>query len=48
VVKSDIRLFVHAAKEGELDAMELALVAELCADGDPGEGGQHDPNSMFR
>jgi hypothetical protein len=31
---SDIRLFVHAAKEGELDASELALLAELRADGD--------------
>ncbi|MDR5745347.1 50S ribosome-binding GTPase [Caballeronia sp. LZ029] len=31
---ADIRLFVHAAKEGELDAKELALLAELCADGD--------------
>ena len=31
-LKSDIRLFVHAAKEGELDAKELALLAELCAD----------------
>ncbi|KXU83598.1 hypothetical protein CR51_42410 [Caballeronia megalochromosomata] len=29
---ADIRLFVHAAKEGELDAKELALLAELCAD----------------
>jgi hypothetical protein len=26
---ADIRLFVHAAKEGELDARELALLAEL-------------------
>lgn len=26
---ADIRLFVHAAKEGELDAKELALLAEL-------------------
>lgn len=33
-LKSDIRLFVHAAKEGELDAKELALLAELCADAD--------------
>jgi hypothetical protein len=32
-LKSDIRLFVHAAKEGELDAKELALLAELCVDG---------------
>jgi hypothetical protein len=31
-LKSDIRLFVHAAKEGELDAAELALLAELRAD----------------
>ncbi|SAK89297.1 GTPase Era [Caballeronia hypogeia] len=31
---SDIRLFVHAAKEGELDAKELALLAELRADGE--------------
>lgn len=31
---SDIRLFVHAAKEGELDAGELALLAELGADGE--------------
>lgn len=30
---ADIRLFVHAAKEGELDAKELALLAELHADG---------------
>ncbi len=29
---SDIRLFVHAAKEGELDANELTLLAELRAD----------------
>ncbi|BBU32928.1 hypothetical protein BTHE68_66620 (plasmid) [Burkholderia sp. THE68] len=29
---ADIRLFVHAAKEGELDAKELALLAELYAD----------------
>jgi 50S ribosome-binding GTPase len=29
---SDIRLFVHAAKEGELDARELALLAGLHAD----------------
>ena len=33
-LKSDIRLFVHAAKEGELDARELALLDELGADGD--------------
>ena len=33
-LKSDIRLFVHAAKEGELDAKELELLAELRADGD--------------
>lgn len=32
-LKSDIRLFVHAAKEGELDAKELALLNELDADG---------------
>jgi hypothetical protein len=32
-LKSDIRLFVHAAKEGELDAKELALLAELSRDG---------------
>ncbi|SAL29473.1 GTPase Era [Caballeronia terrestris] len=31
---ADIRLFVHAAKEGELDAKELALLAELRADGE--------------
>ncbi|OLL30194.1 hypothetical protein BTH42_19000 [Burkholderia sp. SRS-W-2-2016] len=31
-LRSDIRLFVHAAKEGELDAKELALLAELDAD----------------
>lgn len=31
-LKSDIRLFVHAAKEGELDAKELALLNELGAD----------------
>ncbi|MCC8395153.1 50S ribosome-binding GTPase [Paraburkholderia sp. MMS20-SJTR3] len=31
-LKSDIRLFVHAAKEGELDAKELTLLAELDAD----------------
>ena len=31
---ADIRLFVHAAKEGELDAKELALLAELCTDGE--------------
>ena len=31
-LKSDIRLFVHAAKEGELDAAEMALLAELHAD----------------
>lgn len=29
---ADIRLFVHAAKEGELDAKELALIGELRAD----------------
>lgn len=33
-VKSDIRLFVHSAKEGELDAKETALLAELHADGE--------------
>lgn len=32
-LKSDIRLFVHTAKEGELDAKELALLEELRADG---------------
>ncbi|CAG9253583.1 50S ribosome-binding GTPase [Paraburkholderia unamae] len=32
-LKSDIRLFVHAAKEGELDSAELALLADLHADG---------------
>ncbi|NML29363.1 GTPase [Paraburkholderia antibiotica] len=31
-LKSDIRLFVHAAKEGELDAKELALLSELDRD----------------
>jgi hypothetical protein len=31
-LKSDIRLFVHAAKEGELDAKELKLLTELDAD----------------
>lgn len=31
-LESDIRLFVHAAKEGELDASELALLDELHAD----------------
>ena len=31
-LSSDIRLVVHAAKEGELDAKELALLAELRAD----------------
>lgn len=29
---SDIRLFVHAAKEGELDAMEQHWLGELCLD----------------
>jgi GTP-binding protein EngB required for normal cell division len=29
---ADVRLFVHAAKEGELDAKELALLAELRRD----------------
>ncbi|SAL87443.1 GTPase Era [Caballeronia arvi] len=29
---ADIRLFVHAGKEGELDAKELALLAELLED----------------
>jgi hypothetical protein len=33
-LKSDVRLFVHAAKEGELDAKELTLLAELAADGE--------------
>lgn len=33
-VESDIRLMVHAAKEGELDAAELALLHELQADGE--------------
>jgi hypothetical protein len=32
-LKSDVRLFVHAAKEGELDAKEWALLAELGKDG---------------
>ncbi|WP_256661880.1 MULTISPECIES: GTPase [Gammaproteobacteria] len=31
-LQSDIRLFVHAAKEGELDAQERALLGELRAD----------------
>ncbi|MGE4334443.1 MAG: GTPase [Pigmentiphaga sp.] len=31
-LESDIRLFVHAAKEGELDARELALLETLRAD----------------
>ncbi|MFT4064832.1 GTPase [Paraburkholderia sp.] len=31
-LNSDIRLFVHAAKEGELDAKELKLLTELDAD----------------
>jgi len=31
-LKSDIRLFVHAAKEGELDAKELKLLTEFDAD----------------
>lgn len=31
-LESDIRLFVHAAKEGELDAAELALLRKLRAD----------------
>jgi hypothetical protein len=31
-LKSDIRLFVHAAKEGELDVLELALLEELNTD----------------
>ncbi|MDE1180938.1 GTPase [Paraburkholderia sp.] len=31
---SDIRLFVHAAKEGELEPKELALLAQLRADGE--------------
>lgn len=33
-LESDIRLFVHAAKEGELDANERALLQALCADGE--------------
>ena len=32
-LRSDIRLFVHAAKEGELDAAELSLLAALRQDG---------------
>lgn len=32
-LESDVRLLVHAAKEGELDAAELALLHELQADG---------------
>ncbi|WP_233272981.1 GTPase [Paraburkholderia acidisoli] len=32
-LQSDIRLFVHAAKEGELDARELALLHALREDG---------------
>ena len=32
-LRSDIRLFVHAAKEGELDEKETALFAELSSDG---------------
>jgi len=32
-LKSDIRLFVHAAKEGELDATELGLLGDLRVDG---------------
>jgi hypothetical protein len=32
-LESDIRLFVHAAKEGELDTRELALLEALHADG---------------
>lgn len=32
-LKSDIRLFVHAAKEGEFDAKELALLDKLRTDG---------------
>lgn len=31
-LKSDIRLFVHAAKEGELDAAELGLLHQLRSD----------------
>jgi GTPase Era involved in 16S rRNA processing len=31
-LKSDIRLFVHAAKEGELDAAERSLLAALRGD----------------
>jgi len=33
-LESDIRLMVHAAREGELDADELALLQELHADGE--------------
>lgn len=33
-LESDIRLFVHAAKEGELDARELAMLEALLADGE--------------
>lgn len=32
-LQSDIRLFVHAAKEGELDGRELALLQSLIEDG---------------
>ncbi|MFH3481156.1 GTPase [Xanthobacter variabilis] len=31
-LKSDIRLFVHTAKQGELDETERRLLEELCAD----------------
>lgn len=31
-LKSDVRLFVHAVKQGELDAAELCLLAEMRAD----------------
>lgn len=31
-LQADIRLFVHAAKEGELDALESSLLQELAAD----------------
>lgn len=33
-LKSDIRLFVHSAKEGELDAKEAALLVDLRVDGE--------------
>ena len=31
-IESDIRLFVHTAKEGELDAAELGFLKQLCDD----------------